>query len=107
MTVFNSSLFLALQYKNGQKVGLFDSTSTRRLCGWGFIEGEPSKGVYRGSILPQDVVSVKVAETIDLEVLLPFQVVASRAAGQSAMKELGDAYGKVVMWPIGLLKVFR
>ena len=72
-----------------------------------FIEGEPSKGVYRGSILPHDVVSVKVAETIDLEVLLPFPVVASRATGQSAMKELGDAYGKVVMWPIQMLKVCR
>ena len=107
MTIFNSSLFLVLQYKNGQKVGLLDPTSTRRVCGWGFIEGEPSKGVYRGSILPHDVVSVKVAETIDLEVLLPFLVVASRALGQSAMKELGDAYGKVVMWPIWMLKVCR
>ena len=104
MTIFNNSLFLVLQYKNGQKVGLLDPTSTRRVCGWGFIEGEPSKGVYRGSILPHDVVLVKVAETIDLEVLLSFSVVASRAAGQSAMKELGDAYGKVVMWPIQILK---
>ena len=77
------------------------------MCEWEFIEGEPIKGVYRGSILPHDVVSVKVAETIDLEVLLPFLVVASRAAGQSAMKELGDAYGKVVMWSIQMLKVCR
>ena len=61
---FNSNLFLALQYKNGQKVGLLDSTSTRRVCKWGFIGGKPSKGVYRGSILPHDVVLVKVAETI-------------------------------------------
>ena len=105
MTIFNSSLFFVLQYKNGQKVGLLHPTSTRRVCGWGFIEGKPSKGLYRGSILPHDVVSVKVAETVDLEVLLPFLVVASRAAGQSAMKELGDAYGKVVMWPIRMLKV--
>ena len=81
MTIFNSSLFLVLQYKSGQKVGLLNPTLTRRVCGWGFIEGEPSKGVYRGSILPHDVVSVKVAETIDLEVLLPFPVVASRLPG--------------------------
>ena len=33
-----------------------------------------------GFILPHDVVSMKVAETIDLEVLLPFHVVAFRAA---------------------------
>ena len=39
--------------------------------------------------------------------LLPFPVVASRAAGQSAIKKLGDAYDKVVMWPIRLLKVFQ
>ena len=71
------------------------------MYGWGFIKGEPSKGVYRGSVLPHNVVSVKVTETIDLEVLLPFPVVASRATGQSAMKELGNAHGKVVMWPIG------
>ena len=95
-----------MQYKNDQKVGLLDPTSTRSVCGWGFIEGEPNEGVYRGSILPHDVVSVKVAETIDLEVLLPF-LVASRTAGQSTMKELGDAYGKVVMWPIRMLKVCR
>ena len=107
MTIFNSSLFLALQYKNGQKVRLFDLTSTKKVCGWKFIEGEPNKEVYRGSILPHDVVLVKVVETINLEVLLPFHVVASRAAGQSATKELGDAYGKVVMWPIRMLKVCR
>ena len=79
--VFNSSLFLALQYKNGQKVGLLDPTSTRRVCGWGFIEGEPSKGVYRDSILPHDVVSVKVAETIDLEVLLPSMLLLLELSG--------------------------
>ena len=107
MIVFNSSLFLALQYKNGQKVGLLDPTSTRRVCGWGFIEGEPSKGVYRDSVLPHDVVSVKVTKPIDLEVLLPFPIVASRTAGQSAMKELGDAHGKVVIWPIRMLNVCR
>ena len=75
------------------------------MCRWRFIEGEPSKGVYRGSVLPHDVVSVKVTDTIDLEVLLPFPVVVSRATGQSAMKEFGDAHGKVVMWPIRMLKV--
>ena len=50
---------------------------------------------------------MKVTETIDLELLLPFHVVVSRAAGQSAMKELGDVHGKVVMWPIRMLKVCR
>ena len=76
-----------MQYNNGQKVGLLDSISTKRVCGWRFIEGEPSKGVYRGSIFPHDVVSVKVTETINVEVLLPFPVVASRAAGQSVCHE--------------------
>ena len=64
------------------------------------LKGNQVRGCIGGSILPHDIVSVKVAKTIDLEVLLPFPVVASRAVGQSAMKELGDAYGKVVMWPI-------
>ena len=50
------------------------------------------KGCIGDSILANDVVLVKIVETLDIEILLQFHIPASRTTRHSAMKELGDAY---------------